>query len=59
MLGFFARAVSTEITLQPEEMEDARWFTREELLAPTDTGFALFPRADSISRHLIEQWLAR
>ncbi|MEY3465359.1 MAG: hypothetical protein RL603_957, partial [Pseudomonadota bacterium] len=35
------------------ELEDARWFTREELLA----GAAILPPATSISRRLIERWL--
>ncbi|MEI6559418.1 MAG: NAD(+) diphosphatase [Rhodospirillaceae bacterium] len=55
MLGFYARAGSTAITVQPDEIEHARWFSREELLtAPPG-----LPRADSISRRLIEMWLGR
>ena len=53
MLGFYARAASHHITVQPDEIEHARWFTRAELLA-TPPGL---PRADSISRRLIENWL--
>ena len=55
MLGFYARAASSEITVQADEIEHARWFTREELLT-TPPGL---PRADSISRRLIENWLGR
>jgi len=55
MLGFYARATSSEITVQPDEIEHARWFTREELLAAPPA----LPRADSISRRLIENWLGR
>lgn len=55
MLGFYARADSTDITVQPDEIEHARWFTREELL----TAPPALPRADSISRRLIETWLGR
>jgi NAD+ diphosphatase len=65
MLGFLARAVTTDITVQPEEMEDARWFHRDQLLSPDRVVTPddplrqplLLPRADSISRQLIEDWL--
>ena len=53
MLGFYARATSHDITVQADEIEHARWFTRSELLA-TPPGL---PRADSISRRLIETWI--
>ncbi len=55
MLGFYARATSSEITVQPDEIEHARWFSRAELLAAPPA----LPRADSISRRLIETWLGR
>ncbi len=57
MLGFHAEGLSEEIRIDPEELRDARWFSREELRAPEAHGFAL-PRADSIARRLIEDWLA-
>jgi len=56
MLGFHAEALSTEITIDPEELADARWFTRAELRDPTTVGITL-PRADSIARRLIEDWM--
>ncbi|MFL6062051.1 MAG: NAD(+) diphosphatase, partial [Marmoricola sp.] len=31
MLGFVARAVTTEVTVDRDEIEDARWFTRAEM----------------------------
>jgi NAD+ diphosphatase len=55
MLGFTARARTRAIRLQTEEMEDARWFTREQLLKRE--GVEL-PSAISISRRLVEDWLA-
>ena len=55
MLGFYARAVSSEITVQADEIEHARWFSREELLSQPPA----LPRADSISRRLIERWIGR
>ncbi len=57
MLGFYAEGVSDAITIQQDELRDARWFTRAELRAPEAHGFAL-PRRDSIARRLIEDWMA-
>ncbi len=57
MLGFHAEALSEEITIDPAELQDARWFSRAELAAPDSAGFTL-PRRDSIARRLIEDWLA-
>jgi NAD+ diphosphatase len=57
MLGFYAEAVSEEVTIDPNELEDARWFSRDEILNPQAHGFAL-PRLDSIARRLIEDWVA-
>ncbi len=57
MLGFHAEGVSDEITIDQEELRDARWFTVEEMRNPEAHGFAL-PRGDSIARRLIEDWLA-
>lgn len=57
MIGFHAEGLSEEITIDPEELKDARWFTRDELRNHQALGFSL-PRADSIARRLIEDWLA-
>ncbi len=56
MLGFHAEGLSDEITIDPEELRDARWFSRAEMRDPKAHGFAL-PRGDSIARRLIEDWL--
>src|SRR5690625_1283559 len=57
MLGFHARARFRPLRVQLEEMESARWFSRQELLAsPEDDSFNL-PRRDSISYRLIQDWL--
>ncbi|MDW8399251.1 MAG: NAD(+) diphosphatase [Acetobacteraceae bacterium] len=56
MLGFHAEALSEEILPDPAELEDARWFHREALRDPESLGIVL-PRADSIARRLIEDWL--
>ncbi|SDQ44079.1 NAD(+) diphosphatase [Thermostaphylospora chromogena] len=56
MLGFFARAVSTEITCDVEEIAEARWFTRDELAAALHAGEVRLPPQVSIARRLIETW---
>jgi NAD+ diphosphatase len=57
MLGFHAEALTTEITIDPDELTDARWFSRDELRDPESAGISL-PRAESIARRLIEDWIA-
>ncbi|MGO9988345.1 MAG: NAD(+) diphosphatase [Steroidobacteraceae bacterium] len=52
MLGFTARALTREIRLDDKELEDARWFTRADLIA----GGPLLPPRQSISFRLIEHW---
>jgi NAD+ diphosphatase len=52
MLGFTARATTTQIDLRDDELEDARWFTRAEFAA-ADT---IAPPSVSISFRLIEHW---
>ena len=56
MLGFYADARAGTIAMNPDELEDARWFTRAEL-ADGAAGIARRPRSDSIARRLIEDWI--
>ena len=56
MLGFRAEARSDALTIDPDELIDARWFSRDELLDPKTRPVQL-PNRDSIARHLIEDWL--
>lgn len=56
MLGFHAEGLTDRIEIDPEELKDARWFSRAELRDPAAHGFSL-PRVDSIARRLIEDWL--
>jgi NAD+ diphosphatase len=58
MLGFHARALTREITIDFGELEDARWFTRDFLSSHADDDTFRLPRRDSIARRLIEDWLA-
>jgi NAD+ diphosphatase len=57
MLGFYAAALTSEITIDYGELEDARWFERDWLLAHADDDSFRLPRLDSIARRLIEDWL--
>ncbi len=62
MLGFVAEAEPDEPRANDEELEDARWFTREEVGAAlrgetAGEGLLVSPRL-SISRWLIERWYA-
>ncbi len=53
MLGFVAEAISTDIRLNDGELDDARWFTREQLRSG-ETGL---PFRISIARRLVNHWL--
>lgn len=61
MLGFEATAINTHIVCDPEEIEDAKWFTREQLRTFRTWGEDIpgykLPRLDSISRLLIDRWV--
>jgi NAD+ diphosphatase len=53
MLGFVARAEHETPELRDGELEDARWFTREQIRS----GSVHLPPRESISRRLIDHWL--
>ncbi len=53
MLGFIADAATTEIRLNDGELEDARWFSREEL----KSDFPKLPFRISIARRLVDHWV--
>lgn len=56
MVGFFARATTTEIDVDGVEIEHARWFTRAELRTEAEEGTLVLPGGISISRSLVEAW---
>ena len=56
MLGFTAEAGTEKINYNENEIEDAQWFTRDEMLDFKSQGKFL-PRELSISRRLINDWL--
>jgi NAD+ diphosphatase len=62
MLGFRAEARTAELSVDGEEIADARWFTAAELATFGEWGdesAALrLPRHDSIARLLVDGWVA-
>ena len=55
MLGFTARALSTQLDLSADELEAADWYTREYVRAHPE----MLPHSTSIAYRLIQDWLAR
>jgi len=55
MLGFTAQATSSDIELNDGELEDARWFTRDDLRS----AFPKLPFRISIARRLVDHWINR
>jgi NAD+ diphosphatase len=60
MFGCHGEATSTEITIDPVEIEDARWVTREEMMAVSAGHHPeIMPaRKGAIAHFLIERWLS-
>ncbi len=59
MLGFTGRALTTEIDVDGAEIEEARWWTRDDFEAAVRAGDMVVPRGVSISSSLIESWFGR
>ncbi len=56
MLGFLARVEGDRtLRVDRDELEEARWFTREELRS--GTGPRVLPPPVSIARHIIDRWV--
>ena len=60
MIGMISRAKERDLTIDPKELEDARWFTRDEVCAVMSrTGQAfLCPPMTTIAYHLLKAWLS-
>ena len=58
MLGFRATATSTDIAVDGDEIAEADWYTPERIEADTAAGSLILPPFDSISRRLVDDWLA-
>ncbi len=57
MLGFRADAPARQmIKVDHEELAEAHWFSREDLLAAIETGELALPPPVSIARRIIEAW---
>lgn len=58
MLGYHARLAEGSRVAIPDgvEIEEVRWFTREEMRAACESGELRIPPAVSIARRLIEAW---
>ncbi|KQP64467.1 NAD(+) diphosphatase [Nocardioides sp. Leaf285] len=56
MVGFVGRATSTRIEVDEVEIEEARWFTRAQMIEETRAGTLVLPGGVSISRSLVEHW---
>lgn len=56
MLGFFARATSTDICVDADEIAYADWYTRDALTAALESEKIGLPGASSIASRLIKAW---
>jgi NAD+ diphosphatase len=58
MIGCFARATTTEITLDGNELSEARWFTRDEIRAAMERGSPSLrlPPPLAIAHQLVKTW---
>ncbi len=56
MVGFHAHASTSEIKIDPDEIAEARWLSRDELIDCGRRGEILMPGTISIARWLIERW---
>ena len=60
MIGCIATATTTEITIDAQELEDARWFSRDEcraLLAGTHEAGLTSPQPMAIAHHILKAWV--
>ena len=56
MIGYFARATTTDICVDADEIAHAEWFTRDELTSQLESGALALPGRSSIAFRLIEAW---
>jgi NAD+ diphosphatase len=64
MLGFVAEALTEEITVDPEELAEARWFSRDEIRemvaraasGPDDPTRVSLPAPIAIAHHICRRW---
>src|SRR5262245_59561893 len=64
MIGFLTEALTEEITVDPEELAEARWFSREEIremvaraaTGPDDPTKVSLPAPIAIAHHICRRW---
>jgi NAD+ diphosphatase len=56
MLGFYAKAINTDIDNTINELDDVRWFTRKEIKENLEKGLMKMPMKVSIAYTLIKSW---
>lgn len=59
MLSFTGLARTTDITVDGDEVEEARWFTREEFVTALSSGEIDLPGKAAIARYQIQQWFGQ
>ncbi|RDC59582.1 NAD(+) diphosphatase [Alteripontixanthobacter maritimus] len=64
MIGCYCTCDDPAITIDRTELDDARWFSREELEAARDAGHEgtaelIFPQRSAIAHNLVTWWLGR
>ena len=59
MIGFAATTPETHLTVDPVEMAEARWVTREEYRSLLREGSIRTPSGISIAKRIIERWLGQ
>ncbi|WP_266159514.1 NAD(+) diphosphatase, partial [Dyella silvatica] len=57
MVGFTANAISPDIRLRDRELEEARWFTPQQIVDGLADGSFLTPTRLSVSYQLLSHWL--
>lgn len=57
MVGFFARAATTNICVDADELEHADWFSRDDLRKRLEAEEVALPNPSSIAYRLIHTWL--
>jgi NAD+ diphosphatase len=62
MIGAYCEALSDDVDFDGEELEDCRWFERDEVVAMAEKRHAQelrVPPSKSIAAHIISNWLAQ
>lgn len=58
MIGFHARATNADLVLEDDEIEEARWVSRDFLRAKDQWKDFFIPPRIAVARHLIDDWVA-